>query len=152
MTISEVIDLADSLGICIIDDKVNSYIDNNPYLWNRIKNVAYKEARNVYDYRMGNKPFSTQHKTKGLECDNVLVILKSNWTKYNFDSLFYETGKTSIVKRTKKLFYVCCTRAKENLVVYYPSASNQVIEGANLLFGKENISYDKRAKCCTSTC
>ncbi len=140
MNISEVIDLADSLGICIKDDKVNSYIGNNHYLWKRIKEVSYKEARNVYDYRMGNKPFSTQHKTKGLEYNNVLVILKSNWSKYNFESLFYNTCKNvSIVERTKKLFYVCCTRAKENLVVYYPSASNQVIEGANALFGKENI-------------
>lgn len=140
MTISEVIDLADGLGICVKDDKVNSYIENNPYLWRRIKDVSYKEARNVYDYRMGNKPFSTQHKTKGLEYKNVLVILKSNWTKYNFESLFYNTGKSvSIVERTKKLFYVCCTRAKENLVVYYPLASNQVIEGAKTLFGKENV-------------
>lgn len=140
MTISEVIDLADSLEICIKDDKVNSYIDSNPYLWRRIKEVSYKEARNVYDYRMGNKPFSTQHKTKGLEYNNVLVILKSNWTKYNFESLFYNAGKNvSIVERTKKLFYVCCTRAKENLVVYFPSASNQVIEGAKVLFGKNNV-------------
>lgn len=140
MTISEVIDLADSLEICIKDDKVNSYIDSNPYLWRRIKEVSYNEARNVYDYRMGNKPFSTQHKTKGLEYNNVLVILKSNWTKYNFESLFYNAGKNvSIVERTKKLFYVCCTRAKENLVVYFPSASNQVIEGAKVLFGKNNV-------------
>lgn len=140
MAISEVIDLADSLGICIKDDKVKSYIENNPYLWKRIKKVSYQEARNVYDYRMGNKPFSTQHKTKGLEYDNVLVILKSNWTKYNFNSLFYDTGKnSSIVERTKKLFYVCCTRAKENLVVYYPSASAPVVEGAKVLFGEENV-------------
>lgn len=131
MTISEVIDLADSLGICVKDDKLNSYIGNNPYLWLRIKEVSYKEARNVYDYRMGNKPFSTQHKTKGLEYNNVLVILKSNWSNYDFASLFYDNGKKeSIVQRTKKLFYVCCTRAKESLVVYYPSASSQVVEGA----------------------
>ena len=118
MTISEVIDLADSLGICVKDDKLNSYIGNNPYLWLRIKEVSYKEARNVYDYRMGNKPFSTQHKTKGLEYNNVLVILKSNWSNYDFASLFYDNGKKeSIVQRTKKLFYVCCTRAKESLVV-----------------------------------
>lgn len=140
MTISEVIDLADRLRICVIDDKVKSYIENNPYLWKRIKEVSYQEARNVYDYRMGNKPFSTQHKTKGLEYDNVLVILKSNWTKYNFDSLFYDAHKnTSIVERTKKLFYVCCTRAKENLVVYYPLASVPVVEGAKILFGKGNV-------------
>lgn len=140
MTISEVIDLADRLRICVIDDKVKSYIENNPYLWKRIKEVSYQEARNVYDYRMGNKPFSTQHKTKGLEYDNVLVILKSNWTKYNFDSLFYDAHKNaSIVERTKKLFYVCCTRAKENLVVYYPLASVPVVEGAKILFGKGNV-------------
>lgn len=140
MTISEVIDLADSLGICVKDDKLNSYIENNPYLWLRIKEVSYKEARNVYDYRMGNKPFSTQHKTKGLEYNNVLVILKSNWSNYDFASLFYDNGKKeSIVQRTKKLFYVCCTRAKECLVVYYPSASNQVVEGAKKMFGEGNI-------------
>lgn len=140
MTISEVIDLADSLGICVKDDKLNSYIGNNPYLWLRIKEVSYKEARNVYDYRIGNKPFSTQHKTKGLEYNNVLVILKSNWSNYDFASLFYDNGKKkSIVQRTKKLFYVCCTRAKECLVVYYPSASNQVVEGAKKMFGEGNI-------------
>lgn len=140
MTISEVIDLADSLGICVKDDKFNSYIGNNPYLWLRIKEVSYKEARNVYDYRIGNKPFSTQHKTKGLEYNNVLVILKSNWSNYDFASLFYDNGKKeSIVQRTKKLFYVCCTRAKECLVVYYPSASNQVVEGAKKMFGEGNI-------------
>lgn len=140
MTISEVIDLADSLGICVKDDKLNSYIGNNPYLWLRIKEVSYKEARNVYDYRIGNKPFSTQHKTKGLEYNNVLVILKSNWSNYDFASLFYDNGKKEyIVQRTKKLFYVCCTRAKECLVVYYPSASNQVVEGAKKMFGEGNI-------------
>ena len=142
MTISEVIDLADSLGICVKDDKVNSYIENNPYLWKRIKEVSYKEARNVYNYRMGNIPFSTQHKTKGLEYNNVLVILKSNWSNYDFASLFYDNKKKeSIVERTKKLFYVCCTRAKESLVIYYPSASVQVVEGAKLLFGKSNIFF-----------
>ena len=140
MTISEVIDLADNLEICVKDDKVNSYIENNPYLWKRIKEISYKEARNVYDYRMGNKPFSTQHKTKGLEYNNVLVILKSNWSNYDFASLFYDNGKKySIVERTKKLFYVCCTRAKENLVVYYPTASNQVVEGAKILFGDKHV-------------
>lgn len=140
MTISEVIDLANSLGICVKDDKVNSYVDSNPYLWQRIKEVSYKEARNVYNYRMGNKPFSTQHKTKGLEYNNVLVILKSNWSNYDFASLFYDNNKKeSIVERTKKLFYVCCTRAKENLVVYYLTASNQVIEGAKVLFGDQHV-------------
>ena len=94
-------------------------------------------AANAIKFRA---PFSTQHKTKGLEYNNVLVILKSNWSNYDFASLFYDNGKKeSIVQRTKKLFYVCCTRAKECLVVYYPSASNQVMEGAKKMFGEGNI-------------
>lgn len=140
MSISEVIDLADELGICVKDDKLDTYIEDNPYLWMRIKDVKYVEARNVYDYRKGNKPFSTQHKTKGLEYDNVLVILKSNWNKYDFASLFCNNGKKeTVVNRTKKLFYVCCTRAMENLVVYYPGATSNVIEGAKALFGETNV-------------
>ena len=140
MTISKVIDFADELQICIKDDKVNSYIVSNPYLWMRIKDVDYQEARNVYNYRMGLQPFSTQHKTKGLEYDNVLVILKSNWSNYDFTSLFCNNGKKStVVERTQKLFYVCCTRAKENLVVYFPAADSRVIAGAKRLFGVDNV-------------
>lgn len=94
--------MADQLGICVKDDKVNAYIDKNPYLWSRIKDVKYTEARNVYEYRIGNKPLSTQHKTKGLEYNNVLVILKSNWSSFNFESLFVnKRTKESVVKRTK---------------------------------------------------
>lgn len=140
MAISDVIELADELQVCIKDDKVDSYIVENPYLWRRIKGVSYKEAQNVYEYRMGHQPFSTQHKTKGLEYSNVLVILRSNWSNYDFVSLFCNNGKKeSVVERTKKLFYVCCTRAKENLAVYFPSASDKVVEGAKILFGEQNV-------------
>ena len=77
---------------------------------------------------------------KGLEYNNVSVILKSNWNKYDFASLFYNTRKKeSVVNRTKKLFYVCCTRAKENLVVYYPGATASIIEGTIAMFGETNI-------------
>lgn len=115
-------------------------MEDNPYLWMRIKDIKYAEARNVYDYRKGNKPFSTQHKTKGLEYNNVLVILKSNWNKYDFASLFCETGKKgTVVNRTKKFFYVYCTRAKENLAVYYQGATVNIIEGAKTMFGKTNV-------------
>lgn len=140
MTISDVIDLADELQICIKDDKLETYIANNPYLWERIKDVSYQEAHNVYHYRMGNQPFSTQHKTKGLEYDNVLVILKSNWSNYDFTSLFCDNGKSeTVIERTKRLFYVCCTRAKENLVVYFPFASDCVVKGAKIMFGENNV-------------
>ena len=45
----------------------------------------------------------------------------------------------SVVNRTRKLFYVCCTRAKENLVVFYSCPSNIVKEKAKEWFGNENV-------------
>ena len=41
--------------------------------------------------------------------------------------------------RTRKLFYVCCTRAKKNLAVFYPEPSAEIVESAKRLFGEQNV-------------
>ncbi len=54
----------------------------------------------------GHTPFSTHHKTKGREYSRVLLILDNGgWTKYNFQHLFEEYGRESVLDRTLKLFY-----------------------------------------------
>lgn len=74
---------------------------------------------------------------------------------YNFEYLFdkhifatlskaKQTTYPRILERTKKLFYVCCTRARENLVVFYPNPTEGILEGAKELFGKGNcINLDR---------
>jgi len=85
-------------------------------------------------------PCSSYHKTKGDEFDNVLVILDNGrWNDYNFEYLFLNNGTESVLRRTQKIFYVCCTRAKDNLAVYFHNPSPGVIAGAEAWFGKENI-------------
>ena len=71
----------------------------------------------------------------------VFIILDNGgWPSYNFEYFFTQReDKESIVDRTKKLFYVCCTRAMENLAVYYHDPSDSVIERARELFGEENV-------------
>lgn len=149
-SIEAVISYADSFKLCIADDKLKDFINNNDYLYWRIKDIPFKEFQNLYLYLEGHTPFSTQHKIKGLEFDNVLIVLHNGgWNNYNFEYLFDDeiedtlnpSQKKSyprILHRTKKLFYVCCTRAKENLIVYYPSPSPNVLEGTITLFGIEN--------------
>ena len=39
---------------------------------------------------------------------------------------------------TKKLFYVCCTRAMDNLVVYCENPTSEMIKTAENLFGSNN--------------
>lgn len=139
--IGKVLEIADRMGLCVIDDKLNSYIEKNEYIYRRVLDVDYKEVRKVYDYILQQQPFSTQHKSKGLEFDNVLVLLDNGkWNKYNFASLFIDTKTSESVKlRTRKLFYVCCTRAKKNLAVFYPSPTTDIVEKAKCLFGETNV-------------
>lgn len=149
-SIEAVISYADSFKLCIADDKLKDFINNNDYLYWRVKDIPFQEFQNLYLYLEGYTPFSTQHKIKGLEFENVLIVLHNGgWNNYNFEYLFdakiegtlnhsQKKSYPRILRRTKKLFYVCCTRAKDNLIVYYPSPSPNVLEGAITLFGVEN--------------
>lgn len=138
-TIEEVINYADENGICKKDDKLNTFIEKNQYLYNRVKDLKFKTFQNLFYYLEGYTPFSTQHKIKGAEFDDVLVILDNGkWNNYNFENLFLENGSDSVLKRTQKIFYVCCTRAKKNLAVFYNNPSTEVINKAKEWFGEMN--------------
>lgn len=140
-TIEDVINISDEKGICKKDDSFNQFVTENRYLFNRVKIVKYQEFICLYNYLEGFTPFSTQHKTKGTEFDNVFVILDNGkWNDYNFEYLFTNrTDKLSILERTQKIFYVCSTRAKENLIVYFDSPNNAVITKAREWFGTDNV-------------
>lgn len=138
--IEEVITDANEKGICIIDDKLIDFKEKKEYLYNRVKDVKFSEFQKLYEYLEGQTPFSTQHKTKGTEFDNVLVILDNGgWNNYNFGNLFLEIGSASVLDRTQKIFYVCCTRAKENLAVFFHNPDAQVIAKAKVWFGRHNV-------------
>jgi DNA helicase-2/ATP-dependent DNA helicase PcrA len=151
MTIEETIDFADENGICLKDDNFYRFIREKEYAFNRIKKVPFGEFQKLFYYLEGFTPFSTQHKIKGVEFDNVLVILDNGgWNKYNFEYLLSDSVYASltparkksypdILARTQKIFYVCCTRAKENLVVFYHNPAPAVIEKAKKWFGAANV-------------
>jgi len=138
--IEEVINDAHEKGICLIDDNLEDFKVKKEYLYNRVKEVQYSEFQKLYDYLEGKTPFSTQHKTKGTEFNNVLVILDNGgWNNYNFENMFLNAGTESVLERTQKIFYVCCTRAKEKLAVFYHNPSPQVVAKATEWFGTDNV-------------
>jgi DNA helicase-2/ATP-dependent DNA helicase PcrA len=139
-TIEEVINDAHEKGICLVDEKLEKFREEKEYIYNRVKDVKYSEFQKLYDYLEGKTPFSTQHKTKGTEFDNVLVVLDNgNWNKYNFENLFLGGGTPSVLERTQKIFYVCCTRTKENLAVFYHNPNLNAINQAKVWFGEDNV-------------
>jgi len=106
----------------------------------RVSKISYSEFVNLYNTEEGHNPYSTQHSVKGAEYDDVFVVLDNGrWNDYNFKSLFESNGTESVIDRTRKIFYVCCSRAKNNLVVYYPNPSGAAIAQAKRWFGSENV-------------
>jgi DNA helicase-2/ATP-dependent DNA helicase PcrA len=78
--------------------------------------------------------FATQHGIKGAEFDHVLTILddeEGSHNQYSYDKFFglvplsktdqenIDQGKDSVIERTRRLFYVSCSRATKNLAVVY---------------------------------
>ena len=85
-----------------------------------------------YKYVNEDSPFSTQQGIKGAEFERVLVVLDDDegthvqfsYDKYlgikplsDRDEANRREGKETIVERTRRLFYVCCTRAMKDLIV-----------------------------------
>jgi len=141
-TIEAVIEDAHEKGICIIDDKLNDFIINKEYLYKRVGKIKFSEFQLLFKYLEGKTPFSTQHKTKGTEFNNVLVILNNGgWSYYNFENLFLGIGTPTVLERSQKIFYVCCTRAKENLAVYFHNPKAEVIAKAKEWFGEANVIF-----------
>lgn len=83
--------------------------------------LPYQEVSNYRAVMESHLPYSTKHGVKGDEFQNVLVILDdagANWNQYSFGNLL-AGGDTSDARltRTRNLFYVCCSRAKDKLIV-----------------------------------
>lgn len=106
-------------------------------------------ATQLWGYRTyieNQSPFTTQQGVKGAEFQRVLVILddeESNYNQFSYGKYFgiealserdnenIRDGVDSVIDRTRRLFYVCCSRAVQDLAVilFVPDvhAANEVV-------------------------
>ncbi len=83
-------------------------------------------------YMLEESPFATHHGVKGAQFERVLVVLDDEEAAYNLysygkylgftplsenDESRIATGEESVLDRTRRLFYVCCSRASKDLAV-----------------------------------
>ncbi len=101
--------------------------DNEEYI-NTLLEIDIHILDNWYNYisqnYTGDEIYRTIHSTKGLEFDNVLILLQDNFAnkKDYFRKYFENINKKDLgidLKKRKNLFYVACSRAKKNLVIFY---------------------------------
>ena len=137
----EVIDDVKNSGLLQIGNIFDDMSNKTQELIKNLNNVKFREAFNAYQYSNEKTPFSTQHNIKGLQFENVFILLdNARWNNYNFVKLFSDDkSNCDLYERTLKLFYVCCSRSKSNLFIYFPKPNSIVLQKANLLFGKENL-------------
>lgn len=90
--------------------------------------------------------YYTLHGSKGLEFDNVVVVLQDNFAKkedyckYFFENYRNQTDDDKCYNEVRNLLYVACSRAKIKLfVVYISKVEGNCIENIESIFG--NIQY-----------
>lgn len=140
-TIEKLIDYFDKEMLIRKDDNFKAYAEKNGEIYDKVKVLPSKQIVPYFTYYNSYSPYSTQHGIKGAEFENVLVVMDSGrWNNYNFKYYFENTlGKQSVIQRTERIFYVCCSRTKNNLIVYYPKPTSRIIEKAEQLFGVDNV-------------
>jgi len=118
--------------------------DKNPAVdsWREALRAPFSQFESYVKYISDISPFGTHQGIKGLQFPRVMVILDDNEARgfmFSYDKLLgakapSETdeknrleGKDTSIERTRRLFYVTCSRAQESLaVVVYTKEADMV--------------------------
>ena len=119
--------------------------------------VSFDEMERYAAYVSDQTRFTTHQGVKGLEYPRVMVVLDDSDAKgflFSYEKLFgakeqtatdlknEKEGKDTSIRRTARLFYVACTRAKESLAVVAYSENPEAVKStavSNGWFNKSEI-------------
>ena len=128
LTVPEVVKQASTLVVADVTEEMEEDLQ----AWVMVMDLPINMVRGYDDYVNQRTRFDTHQGVKGLEFDRVMVIIddsEANGFLFSYDKLFgvkelsetdinhIKAGEESSVDRTKRLFYVTCTRAKESLAI-----------------------------------
>ncbi len=114
------------------DDSAESAHDPRIDAWDKALAAPFSQLKSYVQYISDKSPFGTHQGIKGLEFPRVMVILDDNEARgfmFSYDKLLgakeptstdqrnLEEGKDTAVDRTRRLFYVTCSRAKSSLAI-----------------------------------
>lgn len=112
----------------------------------KLRAVPYAELIALDRFIDGHTPFATKHGVKGAEFENVLVIVRRGWNKYNFAQTleWIDDGppadKQEFFENNRNLFYVACSRPKVRLALLFTQIlSANAMAKLNEWFGAENV-------------
>jgi DNA helicase-2/ATP-dependent DNA helicase PcrA len=128
------------------EDEEEVDIKSETAAWRQALEAPFDQVDKYDRYVRGVSQFDTHQGVKGLEFPRVMVIISDEEARgflFNYDKLFGAKGKSkadfdneaagkeTTIDRTRRLFYVTCSRAERSLaIVYYaenPTASRHVM-------------------------
>lgn len=130
----------------IEDEKTDGVID----AWDLALANPFSQIKHYNNYMSEDSKFGTHQGVKGLEYDRVMVILDDEESRgflFSYDKLFgskdlsptdkknIEEGRETGNDRTRRLFYVACSRAKESLSIVAYTDSPEIVSKSAVEFG-----------------
>lgn len=113
-------------------DEEISEIDIEFEGWRKFLATPFDQIKAYMDYVAGTSPFGTHQGVKGLEFPRVKVVLSDEEARgflFSYEKLFgakakspqdiknEAAGEETTIDRTRRLFYVTCSRAMESLAI-----------------------------------
>lgn len=106
-----------------MDQEAQEREEKEAALYTALFALPYAQVEAFCSFFMANTPYATKHGVKGDEYETVLVVLDDSgaaWNMYSFEKYLSgedETANPGRARRSRNLFYVCCSRARRNLAV-----------------------------------
>ncbi|MGO9534081.1 MAG: UvrD-helicase domain-containing protein [Desulfobaccales bacterium] len=112
--------------------------DDELVAWRDFLETSFDQIAPYTQYIQGEAQYDTHQGIKGLEFPRVCVVMDDSEARgfmFSFDKLFgakedssrREPGKETSIDRTRRLFYVTCSRAEDSLaLVAYTTSRDQV--------------------------
>ncbi len=135
-------------------ERLSEEEDENPdsliNAWDMALSNPFSQIKNYNDYLSENSKFGTHQGVKGLEYPRVMVILDDEESRgflFSYDKLFgskelnvadkknIEEGKETGIDRTRRLFYVACSRAKESLAIVAYTNTPEIVKSNAIKYG-----------------
>ncbi|NOY84917.1 MAG: ATP-dependent helicase [Nitrospirae bacterium] len=120
--------------------------DNNPDIdaWDKALSAPFSQLERYIQYITDKSPFGTHQGIKGLEFPRVMVVLDDHEARgfmFSYDKLFgakaptstdrnkAQEGRETALDKTRRLFYVTCSRAQSSLaLVVYTNEKDKIRE------------------------
>lgn len=135
-------EITDILNILPAENEEEFELNTILQAWDTCLDAPVSQVPHYLEYVEGRSSFDTHQGIKGLEFPRVMVIVDDNEARgftFSYDKLLgvkakskadtdHETaGEETMIDRTRRLFYVTCSRAEESLAVVFYSASPPIV-------------------------